>query len=88
MCNDESIASFKSALDDNHQWPCFYTFKFIVPKDKCTVFLSLFADDPVSERPSKSGRYISYTMDMHVESADHVISIYNRVSHIKGVITL
>ena len=54
------------------------------------LFLGCFfsADDPVSERPSKSGCYISYTMDMHVESADHVISIYNRVSHIQGVITL
>ncbi len=88
MCNDKSIASFKSALDDNHAWPCLYTFKFIVPQEKCTEVLSLFADDPVSERPSKNGRYISYTMDMHVESADHVISIYNRVSHINGVITL
>ncbi len=85
---EKTIESFKSALNDNHEWPCYYTFKFIVPVDKTEEVLGLFADDPVSERPSKSGRYISYTMEMHVESADHVLSLYNRVSHIKGVITL
>lgn len=88
MAGDTSIESFKSALNDNHEWPCFYTFKFIVPQAKTAEVLSLFADDPVAERPSKSGRFISYTMELHVESADHVLSIYNRVSHIKGVITL
>ncbi len=86
--NEKTIESFKSALNDNHEWPCYYTFKFIVPKDKTREVLDLFADDPVSERESKSGRFISYTMEMHVESADHVLSLYNRVSHIKGVITL
>ena len=85
---DKTIESFKSALNDNHEWPCHYTFKFIVPKDKTSEVLDLFADDPVSERASKSGRFISYTMEMYVESADHVLSLYNRVSHIQGVITL
>ena len=88
MSEEKSIESFKSALDDNHEWPCHYTFKFIVPRDKTDEVLSLFADDPVSERPSRSGRFISYTMEMYVESSDHVVSIYNRVSHIKGVISM
>ena len=86
--NEKTIESFKSALNDNHEWPCHYTFKFIVPKDKTSEVLNLFADDPVSARESRSGRFISYTMEMYVESANHVVSIYNRVSHIKGVITL
>ena len=88
MSEDKSIESFKSALDDNHDWPCLYTFKFIVPKDRTEDVLALFADDPVAERSSNSGKYISYTMEVYMESSDHVMSLYNRVSLVEGVISL
>ncbi|ADE55577.1 DUF493 domain-containing protein [Coraliomargarita akajimensis] len=88
MSEDKSIESFKSALNDNHDWPCPYTFKFIVPVDSAQEVLSHFDVAPICERPSKSGRFISYTLEMTVTSAEHVLSLYGRVSHIKGVITL
>lgn len=84
----QSLESLRSALDDNYDWPCNFTFKFIVPRDQTETVLDLFADDPVSERPSRSGKYTAYTMEMYVHSADEVFAIYQRVAQVPGVISL
>ena len=89
MSDDKSsLESLRSALDDNYDWPCNFTFKFIVPKEQTETVLELFADDPVSERPSKSGKYTAYTMEIFVHSADEVFAIYQRVARVPGVISL
>ncbi|WP_269526059.1 DUF493 domain-containing protein [Coraliomargarita parva] len=88
MNEDGSLESFRSSLDANYDWPCLYPFKFIVPIESAESVLGLFADDPVQERPSSSGRYIAYTMEMHVHSCDEVIAIYQRVAQVPGVISL
>ena len=88
MKEDESLDSFRSSLDANHEWPCLFTFKFIVPKDQIVIVLGLFADDPVSSRESSTGRFTSFTIDMHVHSADEVIAIYQRVAQVPGVLSL
>ena len=88
MLEDNSTESFRSSLDANYDWPCHYPFKFIVPKDQCETVLELFADDPVRANESSSGRFIAYTMEMHVHSCDEVIAIYQRVAQVPGVISL
>lgn len=88
MKEDESLDSFRSSLDANYDWPCLYPFKFIVPKDQTETVLALFADDPVRAKESSSGRFIAYTMEMHMHSCDEVIAIYQRVAQVPGVISL
>ncbi|MGB0409936.1 MAG: DUF493 family protein [Opitutales bacterium] len=88
MKEDASLDSFRSSLDANHDWPCSFPFKFIVPKDQSETVLELFADDPVQANESSSGRFIAYTMEMHVHSCDEVIAIYQRVAQVPGVISL
>jgi putative lipoic acid-binding regulatory protein len=88
MLDDNTTDSFRSALDANYDWPCHYPFKFIVPKDQCDTVLELFADDPVKANESSNGRFIAYTMEMHVRSCDEVIAIYQRVAQVDGVISL
>ena len=88
MNEDKSIESFRSSLDANYDWPCLFPFKFIVPKDQTETVLDLFADDPVKANESSSGRFVAYTMEMHVHSCDEVIAIYQRVSQVPGVISL
>lgn len=88
MKEDESLDSFRSSLDANYDWPCLYPFKFIVPKDQTETVLALFADDPVRANESSSGRFIAYTMEMHMHSSDEVIAIYQRVAQVPGVISL
>ena len=88
MKEDESLDSFRSSLDANYEWPCLFPFKFIVPKEHTETVLALFADDPVRERESSSGRFTAYTMEIHVHSSDEVIAIYQRVTQIPNVISL
>lgn len=88
MKDDDSLHSFRSSLDANYNWPCVFPFKFIVPKEHSQTVLDLFADDPVRSNPSSGGRFIAYTMEMHMHSCDEVIAIYQRVAQIPGVISL
>jgi len=88
ISDDGSLDSFRSSLDANYDWPCLYPFKFIVPRDQASTVLELFADDPVRANESSTGRFIAYTMEMHVHSCDEVIAIYQRVARVPGVISL
>lgn len=88
MLEDGSTESFRSSLDANHDWPCHFTFKFIVPKAQTETVLGLFADDPVQANESSTGRFIAYTMEIYVHSCDEVIAIYQRVAQVPGVISL
>jgi putative lipoic acid-binding regulatory protein len=84
----KSLDSFRSSLDDNHQWPCLYPFKFIVPKTQIDKVLALFEEEPIRAKESSSGRFTAYTIEVHVESSDEVIAIYERVTKIPNVISL
>ena len=88
MTNQKSLASFRSSLDANYQWPCLFPFKFIVPAAQIKTVLDLFADDPVQERKSSNGRFTAFTLELYVHSSDEVIAIYQRVAQIPGVISL
>jgi putative lipoic acid-binding regulatory protein len=88
MLKDGSLDSFRSSLDANYDWPALYPFKFIVPKEQTDTVLELFADDPVRENPSSTGRFVAYTMEMNMHSSDEVIAIYQRVAQVPGVISL
>lgn len=88
MSDSKSIASFRSSLEANFQWPCTFPFKFIVPQDQTESILELFADDPVQVRKSKNGRFTAFTMEMYMHSSDEVIAIYQRVARIPGIISL
>jgi hypothetical protein len=85
---DTSFDSFRSSLDANYDWPCLFPFKFIVPREQAQTVLDLFADDPVRANESSGGRFIAYTMEMHMHSCDEVIAIYQRVAQVPGVISL
>ena len=86
--DEKGLESFRSSLDANYEWPSMYPFKFIVPNEQTQSVLDLFADNPVQARESKNGRFIAYTMEIHVHSCDEVIAIYQRVAQIPGVISL
>ena len=57
------------------------SLKFIVPKAQTTTALDLFADDPVSERESRNGRFTAYTIEMW-HSCDEVIAVYRCVAQV------
>ncbi len=85
---NEQIDRFKRQLDENHQWPCTYTFKFIVPKEQVVVLCNLVKVDHSKLVPSKNGNYVSVNFEILAQSADEIVAIYQSVSQVKGLIAL
>ncbi|MCB0361591.1 MAG: DUF493 family protein [Bdellovibrionales bacterium] len=81
-------SKFKSVLEAEYTWPADYMFKFIVPKDSVPKVEAMFPHHPISFRNSRNGNYISATITIRADSADLIIAIYEKASHIKGLIAL
>lgn len=79
---------FKQLLDDHHEWPCPYIFKFIVPSDQIEAFKSLFADEDLRTRNSKTGKYVSVTLESTMCSSHDVMATYKKASQIPGIMSL
>ena len=80
--------SFKEKLDAAHQWPCEFTFKFIMQPTELGHFKRLFPDDRWHKRESAQGRYVCITMLRDVPDPDAVVEVYDRAAEIPGVMLL
>ncbi len=78
----------KALLDEKYEWPAQYKFKFIVPHKSSDSLLEVLDTENLEKRPSKSGKYVSYTSLQTVKSSNHVIEIYKSVAHVEGLISL
>ena len=82
----------KRTLDETHDWPTVFLFKFIVPSDleKLAKVQALFntetAEIKVTE--SRTGKYTSVSAREAVTSAEEVLEIYRKSSEIEGLIAL
>lgn len=85
MGND---ASFKVALDNQHQWPCDYLFKFVVPSEKTDDFIAVFPGESFQYKKSGTGKYTSLSLRKRMVSSDEVMAIYRAASAIEGIIAL
>ncbi|XXJ19592.1 DUF493 family protein [Desulfovibrio caledoniensis] len=79
---------FKQALDEHHQWPCPYIYKFIVPAESLDRFQELFASEKLETRQSRTGKYTSVTMTSTMCSADEVMAVYEKAALIPGIMSL
>ena len=78
-------------LDERHQWPSLYPFKFIVPEAKGKELKAVFPEaHKIETRASSSGRYTSFTFHCSMGSGREVLDTYARVHalHIPGLISL
>lgn len=84
--------SLKEKLEEHHNFPEEYLFKFIVPSDseKVTEILKIFDElrYTLSNRESTNGKYTSVTIQCFVLDANQVISIYKKVGEIENVMML
>jgi len=79
---------FKEKLDEVHDFPTIYMFKFIVTEDKTNEVQALFPKHELELKPSSKGKYVSVTAKVMMPSSDRVIEIYKEAAEIKGVIAL
>lgn len=94
---DEKVIEFykrlKGELDKSTEsWPLEYLYKFIVPADQSKVHQIEQAFDQtgavIVTNVSKTGKYISVSVNVSMPSSDAIIEKYQKVSTIEGIISL
>ena len=91
MLNKETKDRLRSRLDQVHDWPSVYMFKFILEPDqeRLDAVLAIFPkESEVLRKYSTGGKYVSITVKEVMLNADEVVQRYDRVSEIEGVIVL
>lgn len=89
---EEFYESFKNKLDENHNFPENFLFKFVIPNQK-NILAEIFEifdglDFSQSTRDSKNGKYISLSINAFMMDSNQVIHLYKEVSKVSGVIML
>jgi len=88
----EFYTKLKGQLEDTTDFPADYMYKFIVPTDgnQLAEVESLFDNKGaiINTKNSKTGKYVSITIVLKLNSADEIISYYTKVEKIKGIISL
>lgn len=79
---------FKHLLSEQHDWPCEYLFKFVVPSEHEGLVRALIPDADVTVRQSKNGRFVSLSITAEIDSPEDVIEIHTRAALIEGLIAL
>nr|WKN39370.1 DUF493 family protein [Tunicatimonas sp. TK19036] len=82
------IESFKQKLDQQHDWPSLYMFKFIVPTGKEDEVFALFPKNNLTTKKSRKGNYTSVTAQVMMRSSEDVIEKYKVAHQIEGVLAL
>ena len=83
-----NLDSLRERLAEAEEWPCRYTFKFIVPVAKDPDARALLPGAEFEARPSKGGKYVGLTARVIMDTPDAVVSVYTRAAHIEGLIAL
>ena len=79
---------FQELLDDQVQWPEYYTFKFIIKEEQKANVMNILNDHEFREVPSRNGKYISITSKKYFQSSSEVIEVYQSLDGIDGLISL
>lgn len=82
------IESFKQKLDQQHDWPSLYMFKFIVPTGKEEEVFALFPKNDLTTKKSRKGNYTSVTAQVMMRSSEDVVEKYKAAHQIEGVMAL
>lgn len=89
--NEEVRERLRMRLNEVHQWPSVYMFKFIFEPEEEVLqrVLALFpAEAEVARRYSTGGRFLSLTVKEVMMNADEVLARYDKAYGIQGVIVL
>ena len=89
---EDFYKSLREKLDNNHNFPEDYLFKFIFPNDHARLMkLYQIFDEmkySITTRESKNGKYLSASILAFVLDANQVTDIYQKASVIEGIMML
>ncbi len=89
--DQERINKITTSLNEVHQWPSPYMFKFIVPtiSGKFEALMKVFPQEVDSyTKMSRGGKYTSVTITEVLMSSESVLERYKTVQEIGGIIAL
>ncbi len=90
--SEEFYERLKNELEKSNSWPALYLFKFIVPNINGNVKTVEDAFDRVGAviktTPSKTGKFISVSIDVMMENPQEIINKYLELTTIEGIISL
>lgn len=80
------------SLEATTKFPSEYLYKFIVPAigNKVVEIKAIFKGElaDISTKKSKTGKYISVSIKVKVNSSNEVITYYRKAEKIEGIISL
>jgi putative lipoic acid-binding regulatory protein len=89
---EDFYKKLRITLDETTQFPSKYLYKFIIPNDdlKLNIIKDVFnyGGAVIDTKFSKTGKFISVSILIEMQSSDEIISKYHEVGHIKGLISL
>lgn len=75
-------------LEQHYHWPADYPFKFIVPRQQVARLSDLFDSSAMTFKESRTGKYVSVSVTLMMNSTDSVLAIYRQAAEIEGLIAL
>ena len=91
MLSEEVKERLRQRLDQVHEWPSVYMYKFIFEPDadRLAAVTALFPPEAeLLRKYSTGGKYLSLTVTEVMMSAEDVVERYDRASAIPGLIVL
>ena len=93
---EKEVAEFyerlKVELDNSNTWPAEYLFKFIMPDvaDNAKKVEEAFncMGAVIKTTKSKTGKFISFSVDVTVKDSQEIIDKYQELSTIEGIVSL
>ncbi len=89
---EDFFKKLKTTLDQTTVFPASYLYKFIIPNDQVKLKkienIFNYSGAVITTKPSKTGKYISISINMMMKNSASIISKYEEVAKIKGVISL
>ncbi len=88
----EFYIRLREELNNTSDWPCEYLYKFIVPTSPKKIEEVENAFDNIGAviktKQSKNAKYTGISINVMMESPEHVIEKYIEVSSVEGIISL
>jgi uncharacterized protein len=88
----EFYDKLKLSLDNSHEFPTNYLFKFIVPttKNQLEEVKNVFdvSGAVIETKNSKTNKYVSLSISIEMHSSDAIIEKYMEVTYVEGIISL
>lgn len=84
----ERLQQLKLVIEETVKFPAEYLFKFIVPAKSVNEILVILQGMEIEEKASQNGNYVSVSGKKIMNDSQEIITIYQKASVIKGIISL